>query len=148
TGGHTGLYRFDAERGNPTSLMEGLDGQLHGTALGGVFGAGFVFKATLGGVVTTVHDFHGSEGSAPYGQLIDSSDGTLYGTTYGKAGTSDFGTVFKLDSNGILTTLHRFGGLDGGYPYAGLVRATSGVLFGTTAWGGPGGNGVIYVVVP
>jgi uncharacterized repeat protein (TIGR03803 family) len=56
----------------------------------------------------TLHSLDGaSDGNWPNGDLVFSG-GTLYGTTWG-GGTSDYGTVFKLNTDGTgFTTLHRF----------------------------------------
>jgi uncharacterized repeat protein (TIGR03803 family) len=42
------------------------------------------------------------------------------------------------------TTLHSFNGTDGESPYGGLIRDNSGSFYGTTAFGGPFGQGVIF----
>jgi uncharacterized repeat protein (TIGR03803 family) len=46
------------------------------------------------------------------------------------------------------TTLHSFDGTDGGQPFAGLVQATNGNLYGTTAGGGANGNGTVFEITP
>ena len=49
----------------------------------------------------------------PNAGLVQGSDGYFYGTTYA-GGTNDFGTVFKISTNGALTSLYSFtGGNDG-----------------------------------
>jgi hypothetical protein len=49
--------------------------------------------------------------------------------------------VFKMTPSGSVTILHDFNGTtDGGNPFAGLVQATNGNLFGTTNLYGQGGS--------
>lgn len=56
----------------------------------------------------TVVSFNGQNGSHPaYGTLVQSNDGSLYGTTY-DGGANDAGTVFKLNGDGTLVTLYNF----------------------------------------
>jgi uncharacterized repeat protein (TIGR03803 family) len=114
-----------------------------------------------GQVLTTLHDFdrlHG-EGRDPNAALIKATDGDFYGTTqYG--GTSGncldvgCGTVFKISRHGTLTTLYSFSGADGLYPYAGLVQASDGNFYGTTANGGTYDNcfgvtcGTVFKITP
>jgi uncharacterized repeat protein (TIGR03803 family) len=44
------------------------------------------------------------------------------------------------------TRLHSFDGTDGNNPYAALVQATDGHLYGTTAFGGASGDGTVFTV--
>lgn len=80
--------------------------------------------------------------------MIQATDGNFYGTTYA-GGTRGYGTVFKITDSGEFTTLHSFiaNPNDGANPYAGLVQATDGNLYGTTY---SGGNccGTIFSITP
>ena len=87
--------------------------------------------------LTVFHSFSGSDGSIPNGDLIQDRAGNFYGTTESGTGSSLFGLVYKLDSTGTETVLHRFtGGADGGLPYGRLLRTGDGTLYGTTLSGG------------
>ena len=117
------------------------------TYYGGLNGAGTVFKVDASGTLTTLHSFdYANEGGHPYAGLVQSSDGSFYGTTY-QGGPNGVGTVFKVDATGTLTMLHSFDyASEGGYPYAGLVQSTDGSFYGTTYQGGPSGYGTIFRV--
>jgi uncharacterized repeat protein (TIGR03803 family) len=130
---------------------------------------GTVFRITPTGALTTLQIFDGADGAYPvYGGLIQSSNGDLYGTTFGggtaacPAFSSGCGTVFKISPSGTLTTLYNFcsvsGCADGAFPDAGLVLAANGDLYGTTTYGGNnncgalvslgGGCGTIFKITP
>jgi uncharacterized repeat protein (TIGR03803 family) len=47
-----------------------------------------------------------------------------------------------------LTTLHRFGSADCGYPGTALVQAINGRLYGTTTGGGATNSGTIFEIAP
>ncbi len=70
------------------------------------------------------------------------SDGNFYGTTIsgGERGGAGSGTIFKITSAGMLTTLHTFNRSSsvagGGEPTAPLIQGVDGSLYGTTAGGG------------
>ena len=92
--------------------MQGSDGSFYGTTwLGGTSAArnsGLLFRMTAAGVISAVHDFTGTarlvDGAYPLGDLVQGSDGKLYGTTTqggGMGGENGFGVVFSLD-----TTVH------------------------------------------
>ena len=147
----TTLHSFSgrSDGGNPhAGLIQASDGSFYGTtSTGGAFGFGTVFKMDSAGTLTTLHSFSaGSDGGSPYAGLIQASDGRFYGTT-STGGAFGFGTVFKVDGAGTLTTLHGFsGGSDGGLPYAGLIQASDGGFYGTTASGGASGAGTVFKV--
>ncbi len=76
----------------------------------------------------------------PTASLVQGSDGNFYGTTSG-GGSSDLGTVFKVTTNGVWTTLVSFNNANGAHPQAGLVLGNDGNLYGTTASYGTSGLG-------
>ena len=82
----------------------------------------------------------------PLAGLIQGRDGSFYGTT-AIGGTNLGGTVFQAMTNGAIATLVSFdvSGNAGKSPYAGLVQASDGSLYGTTYQGGTnGGYGTIF----
>lgn len=93
--------------------------------------------------LTTLVSFRGTNGAAPYAGLLRSEDGTFYGTTSAGGADGDWGTVFRLTTNGTLTPLASFTGINGANPYGGLVQDANGILYGTTAYGGPNFSGFI-----
>ena len=99
---------------------------------------------------TTVFSFEGANGASPYAGLVQGTHGELYGTT-ASGGAHGFGTVFKITPSGTLTTLYSFCSLancaDGSVPYAGLVQATNGDLYGTTD-GGEYDGGTVFKMTP
>ena len=95
---------------------------------------------------TTLHSFAGTDGSNPLAPLFQASNGDLYGTT-SVGGANKDGTVFEITTSGTLTTMHNFNHLnptDGGQPYAGLIQARDGNLYGTTTRGGSHNAGVFF----
>jgi|HubBroStandDraft_6_1064221.scaffolds.fasta_scaffold42519_2 uncharacterized repeat protein (TIGR03803 family) len=79
-----------------------------------------------------------TDGGNSYGDLIQDSDGNLYGTTY-YGGSDDHGTIFKIDPSGTRTILYTFLHSDiaaGAFPQGGLFRDPEGNLYGTTFAGG------------
>jgi uncharacterized repeat protein (TIGR03803 family) len=123
-----------ADGGSPfAALMQAGDGDLYGTTYsGGASGNGTVFRMSLSGLFTTVYNFAGgSDGSNPHAALIQATDGNFYGTTQ-FGGTSNRGTLFGMTAGGVITVRYSFtGGFDGAYPYAPLIQAADGNLYGT-----------------
>ncbi len=161
----TTLYNFCsktacADGGIPEAgLILGTDGNFYGTTYSGgagsacpysISGCGTAFKITPSGTLTTLYNFcsqtNCADGDSPVAPLIQGSDGNFYGTEL--SGGADLslcggygcGTVFKLTSKGVLTTLYSFCSqtdcADGAGPYAGLIQATDGNFYGTTIEGG------------
>jgi len=139
-GGNDGAFPYAA-------LVQGADGNFYGTtAEGGSNYAGNIFKMNPAGEVVSLYTFSGTnDGDFPLAALIQGTDGNLYGTTY-EGGSARLGTVFKVTTNGTLTTLHSFNYADGAYPFAGLVQGPDGNLYGTTERGGLGGAGTVFKI--
>jgi uncharacterized repeat protein (TIGR03803 family) len=135
------------------ALVQGNDGNFYGTASSdGAYGYGTVFSLTPNGVFTELYSFgavtDGSgtplDGSSPWAGLVQGQDGDFYGTTVA-GGASDYGTVFRINTNGTFTTLYPFtDGSDGGSPYCTLVQGSDGNLYGTCSSGGAYGNGTVF----
>jgi uncharacterized repeat protein (TIGR03803 family) len=120
-------------------------------SIGGSNDLGTVFKITPSGTLTTLHTFDGTDGSQPLAGLVQGTDGNFYGTTY-LGGSKGDGEIFKITPSGTFNTLHSFCSRtackDGRNPFAGLVQAVDGNLYGTTLTGGARGYGTVFKVTP
>lgn len=144
------LYDFtngaDGGIPNPT-LIRDQAGDLYGTTEEGgdinsskcnpPQGCGTVFKVTPHGKETIIYNFKDNPDAAyPGAGLSRDAAGNFYGTTF-LGGTSNMGTVYKLDKTGKETVLHSFtGGHDGGNPFSTVIFDQDGNLYGTTEIGG------------
>ena len=162
SGNLTTLHTFDGTDGNnPNSrLFQASDGSFYGTtAFGGnpgecnVFGGcGTVFRITPSGALTTLYKFCSqtgcSDGAVAFLGLAQGGDVNFYGATYG-GGAGNGGTIFKISSQGTLTTLVSFCAFY--YPFCngrnaiGLVQGTDGNFYGMTFGAGPG---TVFKVTP
>jgi uncharacterized repeat protein (TIGR03803 family) len=80
----------------------------------------------------------------PYASVVQATDGNFYGTSLA-GGSQDFGTIFKLTPAGTLSVLHSFtNGPDGATPFAGLVQAADGNLYGASFQGVSSFYGTIF----
>ncbi|HEX4159364.1 MAG TPA: choice-of-anchor tandem repeat GloVer-containing protein [Rhizomicrobium sp.] len=171
TGAEKVLYSFCSQPAcsdgaRPEASLTNVHGELYGTTYNGGntgcngYGCGTIFALDrVSGAETVIHALAGrKDGEFPATGLTHFK-GILYGTTlYGGANRLPYGTVFSVDpKSGAETVLHSFCNVgncrDGRFPEAGLV-AFGGVLYGTTALGGDGGNcddencGTIFAVDP
>jgi uncharacterized repeat protein (TIGR03803 family) len=98
----TNLHSFDGSDGSQpyAPLVQATDGNFYGTTSSGgsINEFGTVFKITPAGALTKLHTFEFTDGDLPYGGLVQATNGTLYGTTFGGGvnGFNSFGTVFSL----------------------------------------------------
>jgi uncharacterized repeat protein (TIGR03803 family) len=148
-GSLTTLHSFDSREGSApkAGLTLATDGNFYGVTTGGG-GTGYygtAFKVTPAGVLTVLHRFNTTDGSYPYGTLLQGSDGSLYGTT-DLGGVYGYGTVFKMSLTGAFGTLHSFDYSDGASPVMALVQGTDGNFYGTTSGGGEKGSGTIFEI--
>jgi uncharacterized repeat protein (TIGR03803 family) len=160
TGVLTTLYSFCtltncADGNHPyAGVIFGKGNNLYGTTYGGGAGNGTVFKLDpTTKKLTTIYAFPTvscppnkcyPNGQFPVAGLIADAQGALYGTA-GAGGTNNYGVVFKLTPpvTGNLWTpsvLYNFCSLgncaDGYDPVAGLAFDNTGLLYGTTEFGG------------
>ncbi len=132
-------------------LVQGAGGVLFGTtSLGGTNRIGTVFRINPDGTDHRVlHTFstNKADGYTPGNDaLCVGSDGALYGTC-ALGGERDAGVVFTLNPDGSgYRVLRHFGQspTDGRKPKGGVIEASDGALYGTTAEGGSSGVGVVY----
>ncbi len=152
TGTETVLHTFEggSDGANPWGgLVMDSSGNLYGTTEnGGKYSAGQIFKISAAGKKTVVHDFDpgvNMGGANPRDPLTFGSGGILYGTTFrggdlttSWCGALGCGTVFKVNTGNVLTTLHTFEGppTDGDTPYGAVARDSAGNLYGVAADGG------------
>lgn len=151
-GALTTLYTFCTQSGCPdgmyinAGLVQGSGGNFYGTAsqggTGTVHQVGTVFKITPNGRFTTLYSFCSQAGCAdgglPQSALVQGRDGSFYGTTSAQ-GANGAGTVFKINSTGLFTTLYTFcsKGIypycrDGDAPFAALLQGSDRNFYGTT----------------
>ena len=149
-GNYSILYSFTGRNGDGSEPFAGLvrdqAGNLYGTTfVGGAFSLGTVFKIDASGNESILHSFvGGGDGTYPSSTLVLDPAGNLYGTT-DAGGTYNLGTLFKIDSNGNESILHTFGATNNGAnPFVGLVRDTSGNLYGVTDGGGLDHHGSVF----
>jgi uncharacterized repeat protein (TIGR03803 family) len=138
---------------------------LYGTTPVASTGPGTVFRLVRNNgswILSTLYNFHTTDGSTPQGRVVFGTDGALYGTTsYG--GSQGYGTVYRLRPPATACratscpwsedVLHSFqGNGDGIGPfYVDPVFDSAGNLYGTTVEGGTGpfgAGGVVFKLAP
>jgi uncharacterized repeat protein (TIGR03803 family) len=155
-GAITTFYQFgDGTIGfRPAPPLLASDGKLYGTVEAAEQGRGAIFVSTLAGEAAQLHAFAPGEGEMPQWGLIEGQDGLLYGITIGPGSlfdplAPDVGTVFSATKSGALTVLHTFShAVTGGRPVGPLMQMPEGTIFGTTVFGGPAGQGVLFRIRP
>lgn len=149
----TSLFSFNGTNGATpeATLVEGKDGYLYGTTLGGgtnkaPFGMdGTIFRITTNGAFATLAFLDRAYAANPQASLIGGSDGNWYGTTQ-FGGPRDWGAAFRVTPEGAFSILGSFEWPELEYAN-GLVEATNGLFYGTGYWGGTnGGYGSIFSV--
>jgi uncharacterized repeat protein (TIGR03803 family) len=113
-------------------LIQDASGNLYGTTSRGgryysaaldLFGPGTVFKISTNGMLVWSVPFDGTNGYAPRAGLVQGRDGNFYGTTALGGALFDgltqvgSGTIFRITSNGCLTTLYSFTGFSEPFTY-------------------------------
>ncbi|HEY1662801.1 MAG TPA: choice-of-anchor tandem repeat GloVer-containing protein [Verrucomicrobiae bacterium] len=130
-------------------LVQDTAGNLYGTALSaGSKGHGTIFEITNNGGFATLYSFGGTNGAGPEYGLIFGPDGALYGTTPSGGTNGNYGTAFRITTNGVFTSLHSFSnGNDGGAPNCTLFLGSDTNFYGTCETGGSG-HGTVFRMSP
>lgn len=150
-GQETVLYTFIGAA--PESFLLGSDGNIYGSLPPGwklnSAGPGMpndaLFKLTPDGTLTILYQFSGGQDGLFARNLIQGSDGTLYGTA-SAGGLNGNGTVFRFTTGGQFSVLHYFDNntrAEGFQPGA-LTLAADGNLYGTTELGSQNGSGAVF----
>ena len=129
-GNVTILHEFSASDGSePKGLVLASDGYFYGAAaFNGTYGFGTLFRISAGGLFTKLHDFtNTTDGEYPQGQLLQASDGNLYGLT-------EIG-LYRATASGVVTMIYRFTGNPVTNNTAPLIQATNGSLYATMGFG-------------
>lgn len=131
------------------NLVQATDGNFYGTTTGGgpnESGFGSLFRMTPEGVVTSIYSFTANnDGQFPYNNLLQASDGNLYGVT-STGGIDNDGAAFQSTLNGNFFFIDFAGPVNSISPYTGLNENADEQLVGTTSSGGATGHGEIFTL--
>src|SRR5262249_2928163 len=124
-------------------LLLGADGNFYGTTrFGGTKNLGTVFKITPAGVLTTLHNFDGTDGSEPRPGLVLGKNGKFYGTT---CGFNPPWTAYSITSAGAFKTINKTSDVRIAACTSGpLTLGNDGKLYGAAMSGGETEQGAIF----
>lgn len=114
------------------SLIQADNGKMYGyTYNGGIYQKGTIFEYDpFSDTLITIHEFYGTDGINPYGDLLQAKNGKLYGV----ADVSDApnrGTLFEYDIiKKVFTTKTYFAGTEISGPLGTLIQSQNGKLYG------------------
>jgi uncharacterized repeat protein (TIGR03803 family) len=142
----TDLHDFTGANGDSLPMyppIQGVDGNFYGVSGNEVQVCGNVYKLTPAGVYTNLHTFvFGNECHSS--NLVQASDGNLYGTLADCAVVQGAGCVYKISPAGVFKEIHDFAFTTGQVPCTGLIQGKDGKLYGATQQGAANGSGNIY----
>lgn len=157
TGTTTALHHFNPVTGGYPygSLIQASNGKLYGmTNSGGTNNFGVVFSYDyINNIYTDLWDLKASEGEYPYGNLLQASNGLLYGMA-SNGGADSVGTIFSYNiASDTLIVVQNFDTIanvtgTGGQPHSSLIQAIDGKLYGVARNNGAHGWGTIFRVDP
>jgi uncharacterized repeat protein (TIGR03803 family) len=123
------------------------------TQNGGINSQGTIYKIENGSF-NSLHSFDGwTEGSMPWGTLIQATNGMLYGLNPigGNTSGTDSGVLYEFNPiTNILSVKASFGSAidDGDFPQGSPLQASNGKIYWYTSLGGTNGAGTIFEYDP
>ena len=129
------------------SLMQANNNLLYGmTHDGGIDSGGVIFSFDIAtNVFTKLFDFSFNDGIHPFNNLIQASNGKLYGMTSDGGNATHSGVLFSFELTGnIYTKLIDFSTCNGVAPFGSLIEIGNRGLYGMTSGGGSSGFGNIF----
>jgi uncharacterized repeat protein (TIGR03803 family) len=150
TGSYIVRHHFNDSTGKfpQCYLLLGSNGKIYGTAQqGGANNTGtlYEYNTTTNTLTRKVSFGIPVNGRYPSGKMVETSTGVFYGVST-SGGVTYAGTIFKYTlSTNILEKKDEFlSALNGSSPEGGLMKASSGILYGMTARGGSSGAGTLF----
>jgi|GEM_PF-6150507 len=132
-------------------LLAASNGMIYGTSSGGgLYSKGVIFEINPAtGAYNKKWDFNGTNGNFPLGNLLQASNGKLYGLSQ-LGGNFNKGVLFEYDIalDTCIARFHFDGTLLGLYPVNYLIEATNGKLYGSTLRGGVTNCGTLFEYDP
>lgn len=135
------------------SLLLCSNGRLYGTTLsGGLNSNGVIFEYIIStntfNKLTDLQTGSGNMGGNPSGDLMEASNGKLYGLTR-SGGTNNLGALFEYDvstpSAPVYTKKYDFASSTGSTPWGTLMQVNTGKVYGVTSTGGAAStSGVLF----
>jgi uncharacterized repeat protein (TIGR03803 family) len=86
-----------------------------------------------------------ANGESPNASVVVGTNGSFHGTT-ATGGPNNFGGVYEVTANGVLTNEFWLDGTNGSTPMAPLIQGKGGNFYGTASRGGVSNNGTIFRV--
>ena len=153
------IYVFNGFNGGRpvTGLVSDGNGNLFGTTGADAPNLGVVFElspTSTGWSETTLFTFRTTDGEGPSTNLLIDAAGNIYGATAEGGIGCGCGLVFELSPNGsggwTDKTIYTFGGFvrDGENPAGNIAMDAAGNIYGSTAFGGLYGGGIVYELSP
>jgi uncharacterized repeat protein (TIGR03803 family) len=152
----TKLIDFANPNGGPkNSLTVGVDGKLYGILLdAGAAGTGTLFSldplnSSYAELKKFAYESDYNTDFDPYGSLLQSRDGKMYGLSPYSGSKIDFGFIYSFDpSTSAFSNLKDFNFSTGGHPAGSLVQASNGKLYGIGGIGSFSSNSALFSIDP